>query len=235
MSSVHQDSLMKFKAFWDYKFEHAKDGVEEYTVMFNPESFDRTLAFKITDNPTTNSSGASCYAGVESETFSFDLIFDGTGVAGDAYPGTKLVEEFRKFLQAVYCTYNEETKKKEISYVQMTYLGEVFQVELDSMTVKYLLLDPEGNPLRIKATCKFSSVDEPQPVDKKKDETKKSKGSGKKKPVTPKTPTAECCCPCPTYPETVATAKENDAVSLMCGGYSKAEMSYSTPASGYSN
>lgn len=220
MSSVPKESRMKFKAYWDYKFKSAKDEVEEYTVMFNPESFDRTLAFKITDNPTTNSSGASCYAGVESETYSFDLIFDGTGVAGDAYPGNKLVEEFQHFLEAVYCTYNKETKKKEISYVKMTYCGEVFQVELDSMTVKYLLFDSEGKPLRIKASCKFSSVDEPKPVDKKKHHSKKPKGDSQKT-ATSDTPTSERCAPCQSYPETVKEAKENDSPSLMCGGAPK--------------
>lgn len=237
MSSVREESRMKFKAFWDYKCEHAKEDVAEYRVMFNPESFDRTLSFKITDNPTINSSGASCYAGVESETYSFDLIFDGTGVAGPAYPGTKLIEEFRKFLRTVYCTLNKDTKKKEISYVEMTYSGEVFKVELDSMTVKYLLFDSEGNPLRIKASCQFSSVDEPKPVDPEKDKPKKPKASSRPKPVTPETPSAQCCCcPCPTYPETVNTAKENDAVSLMCGGYPRSEMSsYSSSVNGYGN
>jgi hypothetical protein len=165
---------------------------------------------------------------VESETYSFDLFFDGTGVAGDAYPGTKLVEEFKKFLQTVYCTYNEETKKKKISYVEMTYFNEVFQVELDSMTVKYLLCDSEGNPLRIKASCRFSSVDEPKPVDTKNDTPKKSKKKGQSKPVTKDIPTAQCCYPCPTYPETVETAKQNDSVSLMSCSRPKQEKLYSS-------
>lgn len=234
MSSVPKESRMKFKAYWDYKFKSAKDEVKEYTVMFNPESFDRTLAFKITDNPTTNSSGASCYAGVESETYSFDLIFDGTGVAGDAYPGNKLVEEFQHFLEAVYCTYNKETKKKEISYVEMTYCGEIFQVELDSMTVKYLLFDSEGNPLRIKASCKFSSVDEPKPVNKKKHHSKKSTTDTQKTDTSDK-PTSQCCSPCPTYPETVKEAKENDSPSLMCGGSSKSVALSSSSMNGYSS
>lgn len=230
MSSSLKDNRMTFKAYWGRDFKDPKKEVEVYTVMFNPESFDRTLSFKLSDDKTTNSGGTKSYAGVEAETYSFDLIFDGTGVAGPAYPGAKLMEEFRKFLKAVYCTPNEETKKKEISYVEITYCKEVFQVQLDSMTVKYLLFDSAGNPQRIKASCKFSTVEEPKPEKKKHHHSHKPKPAAEEeKTVTSETPTNQCCYPCPTYPQTVETAKQNQAASLMSCQYPMS----SSSASGY--
>lgn len=221
---------MTFKGYTDNTFDVRADScdIEGYKVRINPETFDRTLNVNRNDEKTArsdNSSGDD--AGVGAETYSFDLIFDGTGVAGTVLKGKALKEEFNTFLGVVYANMDDPAKKKVANCVTIEYCGETFRAKLASMTIKYLLFQRDGNPLRIKATCSFTSVDK-----KKKDpdpEEKKPKPKITDKPaVKPDSTTKECCCPCPTYEETVSKAEENDSVSLMSCNYTREEM---TPTS----
>ena len=220
---------MALKGYTDSTFTKRVDsfGEEGYRVRINPETFDRTLNVNQSKESTArpgNSSGHD--AGLGSETYSFDLIFDGTGVAGTPLLGKALKDEFQTFLEVVYAKREDTAKKKVSNCVTIEYCGETFYAKLTSMTIKYLLFQRDGNPLRIKATCSFSSVEEPKGDPEPPKKKKKPKTKDKPK-VKPDSSNKECCCPCPSYEDTVSSAKENDSVSLMSCNYTREEM---TPA-----
>jgi len=222
---------MSFVAYSDVSFENKIDpkGLP-FKVMINPETFDRSLSVRTASEKASrsgNSSGTD--AGIEAERYSFDLVFDGTGVVTDLGGSTTaLADIFKRFLNVVYTRPVSPGTKKEANFVEMTYCGETFNCKLESMTIKYQLFHSDGNPLRIKASCKFVSVEKPAPDDKKK------KTSSSKKtvpPVTKETPNCECVCPNASYDETLSSARENDSASLMTCNYSRAEMTQNyTPA-----
>lgn len=223
---------MKFKAYADNLFTKELEGLE-YKVMINPETVDRSLGVRTAEEKTArsgNSSGKD--AGLNPEKYSFDLMFDGTGVAGPRFEEEGLAAEFKKFLEVVYAQTPTGDSKKQAHFVEITYCGETFYTKLESMSIKYLLFNSAGYPMRIKASCRFSSVEKEQPEDKDKN---KGKGKGKKKPspppVTPETPNYQCCCcPCPTYYDTWSQAETNNSVSLMTSSYPDSQMSSSAPS-----
>jgi len=223
-------AYMSFTAYSDVTFTKKIDSGGPFNVMINPETFDTTLSVRTASDKASrsgNSSGTD--AGIEAERYSFDLMFDGTGVVTDPGKSTQaLADIFREFLSVVYARPASPGTKKKANFVEMTYCGETFNCKLESMTIKYQLFHTDGNPLRIKATCKFVSVEKPGPDDKK------DKTSSKKKPVPPvtkETPNCECVCPNVSYDETLSSARENDSASLMTCNYSRAEMTPNyTPA-----
>lgn len=228
---------MAFKAYKDSTFETRVDafGEQGYQVMINPETFDRTLNVNSSQDNTArpgNSSGHD--AGLGPESYSFDLMFDGTGVVGAVMKGASLKEEFQSFMEVVYAKREDLEEKKQANCVTIKYCGETFYAKLTSMTIKYLLFQRDGNPLRIKATCNFSSVEAPKKDPKTDEKPKKPKPKDKPK-VKQDSQNKECCCPCPNYYDTVSSAKENDSVSLMSCNYTRAEMTPAEDLSSHQN
>lgn len=209
---------MTLKAFKDATFNERVDSFGEagYKVRINPETFDRTLTVNKSEDKTArpgNSSGHN--AGLGAETYAFDLYFDGTGVAGTALKGKALKEEFQTFLEVVYVKREDVAKKKQPNCVTIEYCGETFHAKLTSMTIKYLLFQRDGNPLRIKASCSFASVEEEKPDP----EAGKKKQKKKPKDTTPNArqggKTKESIGTDQSFDETVSSARENNSESLM--------------------
>lgn len=250
---------MTLAAYSDIEFKNAVG--EPYKVKINPESFERSLS--VTAATTTEEAEKNGTfkdnSSVGKESYSFDLVFDGTGVVEGVVGSDAVEEEFQTFLKVVYWrlatkadnenAVDEGTSEEMIpqdqklpNYVLLTYCKHSFRVMLDSMTIKYVLMHRDGKPLRIKASCRFSTAQKTKvndETDKNKDSksNSKSKSKSKKKTVKEDTPSKDCACVCPNYEETVTTAKQNDSPSLMSCDHSKEEMSgvTYTPVSGELN
>ena len=235
--------VMTFKAYQDAKFDKLLPNTptDGFKVMINPETFERTVSVKSEKDKTSRSGNSPGHdAGLNAEKYSFDLYFDGTGAAGEKLTGKELNKKFNTFLDVVYATRSSPDKKKKANCVEFNYCGEVFHCRMESMTIRYLLFETSGEPIRIKTSCTFTSVEDPKEDDP---EAKKKKDSKKKKAVTKKTPNCECVNPAPSYKETKASAEENDSVSMLTCGYPRSQMSSElnytpadlnyTPASGY--
>jgi len=210
---------LSFKAYTDEKFtKELPDG--EYTVKINPSEFNRSLSVNVKSTDSIrkdNDTGED--GGLASEKYSFDLMFDNTGVLGWKYE-KGLKEELKKFLLIVYAREDSTTQKKTANYLEMTYCGETFKCKMTSLSIKYTLFNSEGDPLRAKLSCSFTSVDVLKEDGNK--DTSKKKGKKKPKPIPPQTSNKECCECCPSFNETTTTAKENNSVSLMSVNYTPA-------------
>lgn len=208
---------MNFKAFHDV---HFKKPIEDestheqlaFTVQVNPDSLTRSFSTKTVENKKIRSESSSGEgAGFDSENYSFDLIFDGTGALGASSIG-KADEYFQKFLSTVYAKKTLKAVKKEANFVELNYCGDTFYCKLSSLTAKYTMFGRNGSPLRIKASCTFISVDK----DKPDPPPKKAKEATKSGPDIPDGADPKASIdPGDSYEETVNEAKKNGSSSLM--------------------
>ena len=246
----------------DSFFDNPTKPEATYKVQLNPETFDRTLSVqKLPDDSSDTDKSKNLATKAEGENYSFDLYFDGTGVVGSISTSADLKKDFDDFLDVVYHKRKVEASgdgqektaagavkpndgnkdKKEtapVNFVRINFCGDCFMAKLDSLSIKYLLFDQKGHPLRIKASCRFSSVDQRSVTDNGK---KNSSGADNDAPPLQKdTENKKCVRTEKSYEKTVSSAKKNDSVSLMCCCYSQEQMTprnYTpanyTPVEGY--
>lgn len=232
---------MTFRAFDNPACTEPAGGRGTFEVLLNPETFDRTISVrKVASQEAERSGDQGLDAGTEPESYSFDLMFDGTGVAGEAFTGDGLLKKFQSFLDVVYRPLEsppgtgdagndagklENPDQKEVAsvqYVEISYCGQRFCTKLDSLTIKYLLFQKDGNPLRIKVSCRFSAAEDPAVI-----VPSDQAGTNPVEdvpPVSDETKNKECIAPRDTYGDTVSTAQKKDALSLLTACHSKFEM-----------
>ena len=208
-------SMMTFRAFPNLYFKETEVIKEsEFHVMLNPDDFKRTYGASTGDDETIGSNGSQGKnKGFAPESYSFSLIFDGTGIVDPKR--TDVSEELDLFLKSVYRNPNNHNGQTP-NFVEMIYCGELLHCKLSSLSVDYQLMDRDGKPLRIKLSCSFTAV-------KKKD----PKEEEKKKTQTPKQRPSQngCFCTCDNFDDTLMTATENgqDSLLSMEKNYSSAE------------
>lgn len=227
MSEVNIYPKMVFKAYTKNDFlKRKKTGKGEdleYTVMINPSTIDRSFESKTNESKRAKSSKSSGNSGgLKSETYKFDLYFDGTGVAGKVFKGEALAKNFQSFLDTVYAYTDNPKNEPEPNFVVMCFGTLEFKCKLSSLSVSYLLFNTDGTPLRIKASCSFTSVEKP-----KKNPKPKDNGGGKTPdppPLPPQPQNCQCICPAPTPEENVRLAKDNNSPSLLTSSYKPEDM-----------
>ena len=210
---------------------------KSFTVQVNPDTINRSFSTKTVENKkirSDNSSGES--AGFDAEKLSFDLVFDGTGALGADSIGPAY-ELFQKFLNVVYADDPDKSVKKEASFLEIRYGPDSFFGKLSDLSAKYTLFGRNGEPMRIRVSCTFMSVDktkpEPEPESTPAPSPKpKPKDNPAAKPID--TPEAEpkqepeskidpsgeqetinCIQVCGSYAETLKKALENGAASVL--------------------
>lgn len=197
MITGENSKKLTFRSFDEdtYKEKNAK---AEYEVMMNPANISRTLSTK---KDTTRPRGAvgsdGKWIGMESETYKFDLIFDGTGLVK---AGANVEEEIDKFLKVVYMA---DKKKGQQNFVEISYGDMVVNCKMSTMSIDYQLFSHEGTPLRAKVQCTFTSVN---PYTERKKDKKKTKPN-----------TNKCVCPppsCCAEVEKEAKASNADYMSI---------------------
>ena len=236
-SGVSHMSFMAFESL--EKLFEGKESIGTYEVKINPETFDRSInTCSLTDETKEGKGKGKNELKSEGESYSFDLVFDGTGVVGAISSAEKLQEEFNSFLTNVYRAQESgssdgESKGGEksdgessnngnansittppVNFVKIFYCGQYFNAKLDSLSIKYLLFNKDGLPLRIKASCRFSSVSPASATSASGKSSEPEKEEAQ--PLKEDSPTKKNVKTEKTYKKTVKKAEENDSVSLMC-------------------
>lgn len=149
-----------------------------FRAQINPESFDRVMEFSAAEQKTRHKTGRDGKETILSgETYSLDLILDGTG-AIDLEGKGDISPKVEEFLQAIYYkTVDKKTGKegRKPRFLKLYYCNEIFTCVASSLTIKYSLFSRDGKPLRAKLTCGFASVGFPLEGKKKEDELKSRK------------------------------------------------------------
>jgi hypothetical protein len=140
---------MVVTAYTDKKFT-TKAG--EYTVTINPASYSHVYEIRYNDVQAQGSPGGSpVYNRTPSDTVTFQLVFDGTGVVPSVLPGvvpftadgiTKQIAEFK----ALVFSYNGNIHSP--NYLILSWGTLLFRCRLQSLKVNYTLFKPDGTPLR---------------------------------------------------------------------------------------
>jgi hypothetical protein len=152
--------LMKLIGFTDENFQTPLIGLP-YSVMINPDSikWGRSIDYN-TQQPPDSSSPSQKYKSTPSETLSFDIVIDCTGI----------VDPLRTFMQIeiaalenVIYTYNGSTHRP--NFVKIIWgLGLSFNGVLTTFDTSYTLFAPDGSPLRAKISLAFSEYIAPATV-----------------------------------------------------------------------
>ncbi|MBR6104884.1 MAG: hypothetical protein IKP81_07485 [Paludibacteraceae bacterium] len=204
MSDTSTDSgvfHLKLKAYKDLEFSKPLD-VEEFEATVNPDTFDRNINIQYKPHKSKSKTVTlGRLISVDAETYGFSILLDGTGIISAAHMNVQ--KELDKFDRVLF---RREGKSCIPNPVQIQYCGQFFNCKVTSLGYNYTLFDVNGNPLRVKIKCSFSSV---APIEKDKEPKKKESEENN---------ACECVCPVPdnSSPEAnQSVATESDANSLM--------------------
>ena len=155
-----------------YSDRGRKMEVTSFDAMFNPASYSRVygIGYEKSDEPRKSASEAR-YSGHNTETVSFDLLVDGTGVETMALLAptpTPVADRVKKFLETAY-TYNGSIH--EPNFLILSWGTMVFKCRLTSATIAYSSFDRSGSPLRAKLTVAFRADDTAENIAKAENQT----------------------------------------------------------------
>lgn len=144
-----------------YQIGSFKTPVGDYTVMINPEKYSQTYQISYNDVQAPGSSGGSpIFNKVPSQSVTFELIFDGTGVVGSQIPGVLpytddgVADQLKAFKKLVY---DFDGKIHSPKYLELVWGTFLFTCRLSSLVLTYTLFKPDGTPLRARAQTTFIS------------------------------------------------------------------------------
>ena len=160
MSGGKLDKL-KIEAFTDAAFcKPAKaDGKDLiFLVAINPAKYNRAVTIRYNNNKAMGATGGSpLFRKMESETITFELVFDATGVVplgkGVVPIGSRGIADQIKMLRTVTATY--DGKMHGSHFLKLIWGDLLFKCRLQSMTFTYTLFTSTGLPLRARADTTF--------------------------------------------------------------------------------
>lgn len=154
---------MKLTSYWYTKGGSISKG-DSMDVLLNPSNISNSVSVKYTPIDIAGKIKPHVmFSSVESETFKFDLIFDGTELVD---PEADDVETQLKTFREV--TYGYNSSEHEVTYVIIDWGSLKVYCRLESLSVEYTLFDADGKPLRAKATCSFKETTTPKEEQSKK-------------------------------------------------------------------
>lgn len=130
--------------------------VNPISLPVNPESFTQNYKIGLNQQQGQGNQGTNPdYTATKPEELKLDIIFDGTGIIeGYKYNGDdpSVKAQVKIFLDTVY-KMNGKTHRPPLLKVQWGQL--IFQGVLSNLDLNYTLFQPNGDPLRAKASVTF--------------------------------------------------------------------------------
>jgi len=144
--------LMKITGYTDENYQQAIEG-KPYEVMMNPENIKWARKIKYNEEQPPDSSTASQkYLNTPSDTLSFDIVIDCTGIVDKTR--TDMYTEITA-LETIIYTYNGEIHRP--NYVGIMWGKSLaFNGVLETFDLSYTLFRPDGSPLRAKISLGFA-------------------------------------------------------------------------------
>lgn len=151
---------MKMTGYTDEQFQSALPG-EPYIVMINPDSIKLQHQVEYNKKQAPGSSSASQrYSNTPSETMSFDIVIDCTGIVDTAR--VNMSTEISTLENIIY-TYNGDIHRP--NFVQVQWGQNLsFKGVMTSYDISYTVFNPNGNPLRAKISLSFTQYIAPATV-----------------------------------------------------------------------
>ena len=144
------------------KPDYEGSGVKTFTVLINPESYKKDISISYASKqPLGSATPEQRFTNIGTETVSFKLIFDGTGLVSTAPSSLKngktikSVDEQIELFQEVTTVYQGDIHRPY--FLQLTWGNLLFEGVLTSLNINYKLFKSDGTPLRAEADATFSS------------------------------------------------------------------------------
>jgi hypothetical protein len=126
------------------------DSAYSFTVMLNPSEVTHSMGITYNETKTQGQVAQDAkFSAIDPEKLSFSITLDGTGVVPPASTGavTDVMTLIRDLNKVVYQYVGD---KHEPSRVRVLWGTVIFFGRLESMSTKYTLFKPSGDPLRAK-------------------------------------------------------------------------------------
>ena len=143
---------------------YLKPAFAPFRASINPETYTYKYKTEYCETQGPGSSGVALkFSKILPQEFSFDFLFDGTGVVKNIGNGSALIPaeinriagvtlQLEKFKQTVF-EFKGDTHKPW--YLMLLWGTLIFKGVLTSMDTEYKLFGPDGTPLRAVAKCSF--------------------------------------------------------------------------------
>lgn len=150
----------EIKKLWIRAYNSAKmedkDFVDEFYALVNPETYSIDLKMEAKGGQGQGTSGKQQkFSFKQPEEFTFDFLFDNTGII-DGKPREKGIGEDLQKLQDL--AFKMDGKVHEPRHVHLIWGTLDFKGRITGMTISYKLFKPDGSPIRatVKVTIKKS-------------------------------------------------------------------------------
>lgn len=126
-------------------------GGNAFEVYINPEQIQitRGVSYNNEDNGTNTAGNTPKFNGYEDDQVSFDLYFDGTGVAGIRIDVAKRIDQLHNTI------YDYKGGIHRPNYTKLSWGSFNFNCTLKSISTTYTLFKRDGTPLRAKVSLSF--------------------------------------------------------------------------------
>ena len=144
--------------------DYLKPASAPFRASINPESYTYKYKTEYCETQGPGASGAALkFSKMLPQEFTFDFIFDGTGIVKNLEDNVSLIPadvnriagvtiQLEKFKHTVY-EFNGD--KHRPWYLMLLWGTLIFKGVLTSMDIEYKLFGPDGTPLRAIAKCSF--------------------------------------------------------------------------------
>lgn len=126
-------------------------GGNAFEVYINPEQIQitRGVSYNNEDNGTNTAGNTPKFNGYEDDQVSFDLYFDGTGVAGIRIDVASRIDQLHNTI------YDYKGGIHRPNYTKLSWGSFNFNCTLKSISTTYTLFKRDGTPLRAKVSLSF--------------------------------------------------------------------------------
>lgn len=139
---------MKIEAYKEIEYSSL---VDEFVVMFNPASYNERYEIEYEEAQGQGTTGSTQkFKTIKPQEYSFDFVFDGTGVSGEKKEVTDEVDRFMTVAGKI----NSEIHRP--LFLKISWGELVTHCVLKSADITYDLFKPDGAPLRAKIKAVFA-------------------------------------------------------------------------------
>lgn len=125
------------------------DTSRAFTVMLNPAEFTHSRSISYNDEKTFGGPGSTVrFSAMGNDTIKFSIVLDGTGVvppSGASPLRTHVKQQVKQLEGAVY---RYDGKDRQPPFVRIVWGSLIFGGRLQSMSSRFTLFEPNGDPLR---------------------------------------------------------------------------------------
>ncbi|MBN1480892.1 LysM peptidoglycan-binding domain-containing protein [candidate division KSB1 bacterium] len=146
--------LKKFKieGFRDIQYNN-KVAEADFFVMFNPASYSQKYEVEYEATQGRGTSGSvQQFKRIKPKDYTFDFVFDGTGVTSEENNVPKQIDHFLTLTARI------DGEIHRPLYLKISWGSLISQCILKSANISYSLFNSDGYPLRAKITATFSEI-----------------------------------------------------------------------------